>query len=155
TPELIDGSQELDVLRAREGGIGGEDAIGLFGSLADEVGVDVSEIDDAQLRNTMLSRAEEFAGTADLKVAFRQLESVDRPAVLFLHHRREPLGIGRFAHEHAIRPLGAAAHATAKLMELREAEALGAKDDHARGVRSVYPDVGHRRRRRAVDLTAR
>ena len=40
-------------------------------------------------------------------------------------------------------------------MELREAEALGAKDDHDRCVRNVDPDLDHRRRHKDVDLTAR
>ena len=35
------------------------------------------EIDDAELRDAMLSRAEEFAGPADRKVALRELEAVE------------------------------------------------------------------------------
>src|SRR5207248_11438034 len=77
-PELIDGTRELAVLGARELRIAGEYAIGLLGRLADQLGVDIGEIDDAELRDAMLPRPEEFAGAEDGEVAFRQLEAVDR-----------------------------------------------------------------------------
>ena len=59
------------MLGPRERGIAGEDAIGLFRSFTDELGVHIREIDDPQLGDTRLPLAEELAGTTDREITFR------------------------------------------------------------------------------------
>src|SRR5207253_10365467 len=96
-PELIDGAGELGMLGPREGGIAGEDAIGLFRSFSDELGIDIREIDDAQLGDTRLPLAEELAGTTDREIAFRKVEPIERHLAdviveLLRCHRVQTLG---------------------------------------------------------------
>ena len=58
----------------------------------------------------------------------------------------------RAGDEQAVRLLRPAPDATAQLVELREAEAVGLLHDHDRRVRDVDADLDHRRRDEHVDL---
>ena len=129
-------------------GRGGAGALEQVGVLAEPREVEIGE--------PRLAGAEKLPFAADLEVPFCELEAVGRR-----HHRLEPLPrhVGelllRPGHEQAIRLLGPAPDASAQLVQLREAEAVGLLDDHDRRVRDVDADLDHRCRDEHVELTGR
>src|SRR3954451_23986005 len=108
---------------------------------------------ELQIRQAGLPRAEQLAAAAKLEVDLRQLEAVGRA-----HERFETLdgGVGqvlaRARDQKAVRLLRSAADASAQLVQLREAEAVGFLHDHDRCVRDVDADFDHRRRDQHVEL---
>src|SRR5438445_4062458 len=115
---------------------GAEDALkggvfgGIFGEgesfaagLLEELAV-AQRICNMETKVAGLTRAEEFAGAADFEIGFSDFEAVGGA-----HHSVETgarfVGHADGADEDAVGFGGAAADATAQLMELREAEALG------------------------------
>ena len=103
-----------------------------------------------------LLRAEQLAAAADLEVLRRDLEA--RAELGEPLQRLEPparlvgdvLGLG---HEQvAVRALLAAADPAAQLVELGEAERVGARDEHRVRARDVEPALDDRRRDQDVEL---
>ncbi len=121
-----------------EAGIVGDDSEGVAARELEQ-GVVVNNIRNAQFRQAMLPRAEEFARAAQLQVLLRDAEAVGRRAddVQPLA-RLVPLRLGEEEEER--RP-AAAPDAAAQLVQLRQAEPLGVLDDHDRRVRDVNPDL--------------
>src|SRR5439155_8548299 len=112
------------------------------------------EVDDAQLGLARLTLTEELSRATDLEVAPGEVKPVEREigATLALRHRGETLGlVGLLADQHRVRALPSSTDAPAQLVQLREAEALGAQHHHDRGVRDVDPDLDHRGRDEDVD----
>src|SRR5206468_9240812 len=119
---------------------GAERAVGRFGELAvarddgarlaarllEQVRV-AEQIDCAELGEPRLARAEELARAAQL-----QIDLGDAEAVVRRRHRVDPaLGLFREMagrQQDAVRLPLAPSHASAKLMQLRETEALGVLD---------------------------
>ena len=105
-----------------------------------EDGPIAQQIGHAELGQARLARAEELAGAAQLEV-----DLGDPKAVAGGHHGVEaPPGVvpeTRGDEKDAVRLPGAAAHATAQLMELGEAEAVGVLDEHDGGVGDVDADL--------------
>src|SRR6266446_3987098 len=90
-------------------------------------------IGDVEAQVPSLARAEKLSRTAELEIGFSDLESVG-----CAHHGFEPRAgfishTGR-RHQNAVRLPRAAANSPAKLMQLRESEALRVLDDHHRRV---------------------
>lgn len=108
----------------------------------DEVGV-VVEIGQAGGDFPRLAGAEDFAGAAEFKVAFRQVEAVfGIPQGLEALLGKGPKGLG--IEEDAARGQGAASDPAAELMQLREAEAFRVFDDHDCGIRDIHADFDDR-----------
>ena len=59
-----------------------------------------------------------------------------------------------FRHKSAETHIGATANSTAKLMQLRQAEALGAVNDHYRGIRHIHAYLNHRGGNENLSLAA-
>ena len=103
-----------------------------------------------------LLRAQQVAGAADLEVAQRHLEAGAQLARL--EDRRESLL--RYLVEHAVLRVrqvgvglvGGAADAASELVHLREAEAVGAVDDHRVDVRDVDAGLDDRRTDQHVEF---
>src|SRR5258706_619156 len=96
----------------------------------------------AQYQLAALALAEELPRAADLQVPFGDLEAI---AALEDHFQPRARRLGQLAIEQdadAVAP--AAADAPAKLVQLREAEALGALDHHQRGPRHGHAHLDHR-----------
>ena len=108
-----------------------------------------NRVGDAKGRLAALPLAEQIAHSPQLQVGLR-----DPEAVVGAHEYLETVGdLGaHVAEQDAEALLGAAAHAAAQLMELREAEAFGVLDEHHGRVRDVDADLDHRRRNEDVDL---
>ena len=101
------------------------------------------EIGDAEARQPGLPRTEEVAGTADRQVGFG-----DGEAVAGGGEHVEPLRplLGQPAvNRQTVRRCAAPPDTAAQLMELRQAEALGALDDHPARVGDVDADLDHGR----------
>jgi len=111
------------------------------------------EARDAEVGQAGLFGAEELAGAALLEVEFGEFE-----AVLGTHHGVEAeFGFGAYlvaGHEDAVAFGGAAADATAELVHLGHAEALGVFDDHDAGVGDVDADLDDGSGDEDVDLAA-
>ena len=92
-----------------------------------------------EVRHARLPRAHHLALAADLEIAVGQLEPV-----VGLEQGLEPrlrgAGLG-LREEQAVRLRRPPPHAPAQLVKLREAEALGALDDHHGGVGHVDADL--------------
>src|SRR6185503_10289501 len=100
------------------------------------------EIREAQQRVAALALTEKLAGSANLVVALRDLESIGG-----LENDLKPLtGVtGQLAVEQDADALARAApDAAAQLMQLRQSEALRTFDHHQRGVGHVDPDLDDR-----------
>ena len=123
-----------------EGGVGGGGEAFGFDLGEFEDGAVAEEVGDAELGQAGLAGAEELAGAALLEVEFGEFE-----AVLRGDHGVEAgfglLGDAVAGHEDAVALGGAAADASAELVELGEAEALGVVDDHDGGVGDVDADL--------------
>src|SRR5499433_1196058 len=105
-------------------------------------GAVAQEIRDAELRKTRLARAEEIARAAQLEVGLRDAKAivrrrhgVDAAARLLGSRSRE---------EDAVALPRSPPHPATKLMQLREAEALGMLDEHHGGVGHVDADLNDR-----------
>ncbi len=105
---------------------------------------------DADLADmTRLLLAEQVAGAADVEIVARQGEA-GAEGVESLHDfepalRRLGQRLGRWQGQIGIGPHLAAADAAAQLIELRQAEHVGAMDDHRIGDRHIetgFDDVG-------------
>src|SRR5713101_2683308 len=98
-------------------------------------------IGDVKAEGAGLAGPEEFAGAAQLQIGFGDFEAVGGA-----HHGFEAgacfVGHADRADENAVGFLRAAANASAKLMQLRQAEALGMLDDHYGGVGNIDFDYG-------------
>ena len=108
------------------------------------------ESTELQVAPARLALTEDLARTADLEVAFGELEAVRR-----LDHGRDPrrtVGRRRLGEQEASRSVRAAADATAELVQLEQPEAVGILDHHDRGVRDVDADLDHRGRDEDVEL---
>ncbi len=107
---------------------------------------------------TRLLVAEQVAGAADLEVAHRDLEACAELRVV--GQRAQPLGrllgqrSGARVEQVGVRALPAAAHATADLVELREAEGVGALDDQRVRLRDVDARLDDARRDEHVGVAA-
>jgi len=92
---------------------------------------------------TGLAGAEKFTGTAKLQIGFGNFE-----AVVGAHHGFQAgaalVGKARRGDENAVRLMRATADATAKLVQLSEAETLGMLDDHDGGVGHVNANFDDR-----------
>src|ERR1700682_2708853 len=111
---------------------------GFAAGLLEEFAV-AERVGDVETKGAGLAGAEEFAGAAKLEIGFGDFKAVGGA-----HHGFEA-GAGFVGHAHradkdAVGFLRAAADASAKLMKLREAEALGVLDDHDRGVGDIDAD---------------
>ena len=97
--------------------------------------------------------AEKFSAAAQEQIFFRQQKSVRDLA----HHRKPRLRLLApvFRVQNAIRLRRAASHASAKLVELRESEAIRAVYEHDRRIRHIHADLNHARRRQKRNLPAR
>ena len=101
-------------------------------------------------RSAMRKRGRPDCGTPIRSPAPRSAQVLlgDAEAVLGGAHDLEPgprrLAERRVVEQEAGRPLRAAAHPAAQLVELGEAEGLGALDHHDRGVRDVDAHLDHR-----------
>ena len=76
-------------------------------------------------------------------------------AVGGFHQRADALAGGVvqfFGHQNTVTLRGPAPYTSAKLVQLREAEALGLLDDHQAGVGHVHADLDHRGRDQDLDL---
>src|SRR6185503_9679817 len=97
------------------------------------------EVGDAEFRHAALAQAQRIAAAAEAQILLGDAE-----AVLGLAQDREPrlggLAERALVEEEAGRGALAAADATAELVELRQAEALGVLDDHDRRFRHVDTD---------------
>src|SRR5471030_1810246 len=90
----------------------------------------------AERGHTGLFGAEEFSGAAELQVHLRNIKPVGG-----FHHGADAMAGGVvhfFGDQHAVTLGGAAAHAPAKLMQLREAESLGLLHQHDAGVGDIH-----------------
>ena len=98
---------------------------------------------DVKSQLSGLPRSKKLSWAAQRKVRFGDFEPI-RGA----HHGVEPgarlIGHAKRGHQDAVRLVGASADAPAKLVELREPEALGMLNHHHRGVRHVHADLHHR-----------
>jgi hypothetical protein len=117
-------------------GIG--DGEGFATGLLEEIAV-AKGVGDVEAEGAGLAGAEKFAGAAELQIGFGDFETVGGA-----HHGFEA-GAGFVGHTHgadedAVGFLRTAADASAELMELGEAEALGMLDDHDGGVGDVDAD---------------
>lgn len=127
---------ECGVRGLREGGIAVEKDFGGVAGHLDYRAVG-GEVGEPEVEGgAALHGALDVAGTAHLHVGFGDYEAVGG-----LRHEFEALaGVAAdvvAAHEDAVALVGAAAHASAQLVELREAEALGVLDYHHGGVGHV------------------
>ena len=98
-------------------------------------------VGDLQRRQARLLCAEEFARAAQLQIHLGDLESIlriDQRADAFFRGVVQLRG-----NQQAVALLGAASHASAQLVQLREAEALGLLDQHHGGVRNIDADFDH------------
>ena len=98
----------------------------------------------------MLHIAEELSRTAQEQVFFSQ-----REAVVYLFHPFQALPrliAAAFGHEDAISLQIAAADAAPQLVELGQAEAFGAVDEHDRRVGDVDADFDDARRDQELDI---
>ena len=101
------------------------------------------QVSDLEARHPRLAGAEKFAGAAELKIKFGDLETIRGTD----HGVEAPFTVvGDLAagHEYAIRLSGAAADAAAQLMELCQPEALGVFNHHDSGVGHVHADLDDR-----------
>ena len=120
---------------------GGGEALGFeFGEFED--GAVAEEVSDAEFGQAGLAGAEEFTGAALLEVELGEFE-----AVLGADHGVEA-GFGVFGdvapgHEDAVAFGCAAAYASAKLVHLGEAEALGVLHHHHGCVGHVDANLDH------------
>src|SRR5581483_1197953 len=94
-------------------------------------------------REAALLLAQEFAGTAQLKIGLGDFEAV----VGFFKDGEALAGFWIFggSDEDAMRIVRATANAPAQLMELGEAETLGVLDEHDGGIGNVEADFDERR----------
>ena len=101
----------------------------------------------------MLAGAEEFSGAAQVQIGFGDVEAVGGGDHGFqaLRALRPSMFLARSGCRCFLR---AAADASAKLVELREAEALGVLDDHDGGVGDVDADFDDRGGDEDVDFAA-
>src|SRR5271166_193064 len=111
------------------------------------------QVGGAEIGQTGLSCTEKFSRAAQLKIQLRELE-----AVLRAHHGGKALlGLGRdfsAGHENAVGLCRSSAHATAELVKLREAKALGVFDDHHAGVGDIDANFDNRGRDQDIDVAA-
>jgi len=95
----------------------------------------VAEIGDAQFGDAALPHAEELAGAAQFQVCLGQLEAIVGGLEDIQSLLRRLAGVG--AEDVAVGLVRAAPDAPAKLVQLREAKAVGILDDHDGGVGNV------------------
>ncbi len=131
--EAAEDAVQRDLLRRRVG-----DGEGFAAGLLEEFAV-AEGVGDVKAEGTGLAGAEKFAGAAKLEIGFGDFETVGGA-----HHGFET-GAGFVGHAHGadqdtVGFLRAAADASAELMELGKAEALGVLDDHYGGVGNIDAD---------------
>src|SRR5207244_970394 len=100
---------------------------------------DAREVGDLELGNAALTSAEIVAWAADAKVRLGELEAIVRVLEDLEALARGVGGILREEEAEAL--VGAAADTAAELMQLGEAEAVGAFDDHDGCVRDIDPNL--------------
>ena len=111
----------------------------------------VFEVGVAQERQAALPGPDEFAGAAQAQVLARDLETVGALEDHFQARARQlaqRLGI----EQDAGRLRRAAADATAQLVQLRKAEALGVFDHHQAGIGHIDADFDHGGRHQYMDF---
>ncbi len=124
------------VVGVGQAGVSVEDAGGFVAGVDEDVFV--NEAGHFEVGEAALTGAEEVAGAAELEVDFGEFE-----AIVMLFDGFEALGGvfgGRFGEEEAEALVGAASDASAELVKLGEAEAVGGFDHHHGGVGDVYAD---------------
>ncbi len=101
-------------------------------------GFAVAEAGHFEVWDAALFEAEDFAGAAEFEVDFGEGEA----AVVFFHRFEAGGFFGFFGgrEKEAVGFVGAATNAAAELVELGEAEAFGAFDEHNGGVGDVDAD---------------
>ena len=134
----LDGVRSGALPGVAELGVGGEDAGGELAGAQQRVAV-ARQAGELEVGHARLARPHHLPLAADLEVAVGELEPV-----VGLEQRLEARlrGAGlRLREQQAVRLLAAPPHAAAQLVELREAEALGALDDHDGRVGHVDADL--------------
>src|SRR5882724_1784746 len=110
-----------------------------------------NDVGHAKAGNAGLPGAEEFSGTAEFKIELGDLKPITR-----VDHGVEAalafLGDFSAVHQNAVRLGGAPSNAPAKLMELRQAEAIGVLDHHDACVGNVDAYFDYRSRDQHIDL---
>ena len=119
--------------------------------LLDELAVAL-EVGEEQQRLAALPLTEIFAWAAQVQVALGDLEPVGALED-DLQSRAGSLGerVAKKQDAHAL--AHASANAAAQLVQLREAEALGALNNHQGSVRYVHADLDHRGAYKKLDLS--
>ena len=105
----------------------------------------------AQVARARLAQARQLALAAHPQVELGQVEAARVLAQRLQAPLPELAGLRRLEQE-AVRLVAAAPDATAQLVQLREAEAVGVLDHHRGRVRDVDADLDHRRRDEDVHL---
>ena len=95
------------------------------------------QVGHAQVRQARLAGAQQLARTAQFQVTPRDLEAIVGLANRAAGARAPLRSTGSPYSNTQSTFLRAATHASAQLVQLREAHALGVLDDHQRGVRHV------------------
>jgi len=110
-------------------------------------------VDETQVGEARLARAEQLALAPELEVLLGELEAVGRVDER-LQPRLRVVGqfLSRARDQQAVRLLGAAPDAASQLVQLSQAEAVSLLDDHDRRVRDVDADFDHGRRHEHVEL---
>src|SRR5512141_2098667 len=101
----------------------------------------VAQLGDFQIRQTRLTCAEKFAGSAQFQILFRQTKTVLSRFDDFEAFVARALFFLR--EQETKRLLVSAPDASAELMELRQAKTICAFDHHYGGVRHVDADFDH------------
>src|SRR5205085_2546490 len=111
------------------------------------------DVAESEFGHARLARAEEFAGTAEAEITLGDVEAIAR-------RFEDSQTLDRFGarffvvNENAIRLSLAASDAAAKLVELRQPEAIGIDDHHDRSIRNVDADFDDRGADENVDRAA-
>ena len=128
------------VVGVGEVGVAVEDAGGFVAGVDEDVFV--GEAGHFEGGHAALPGAEEVAGAAEFQVYFSEFEAV----VVLFDGLEAFAGVvrGRFGKEEAIALVGAASDASAELVKLGEAEAVGGFDHHDGGVGHVDADFDDR-----------